>query len=100
MTTLKWGVLTQVYKSDKSVYAVIEELIDVTAEMEDPFLQEARMKVWKKTNRFSLASNLTQFTSVPLLHACYAEDRAGHLLQSLVHHEELYVEEPVPAAAE
>ena len=73
---VKMGILHQVYKSDTNVvYAVIERLQDVTAQKADPFILQAKMKVWKKSNLFFVTSNLSQLNSVPLLHACYAEDR-------------------------
>ena len=50
----KLGILQEVYKSQYNVFAVIEELEDVTAEKSDPFLIEAQMKVWTRSKRLSI----------------------------------------------
>ena len=69
------GVLEEVYKTKTGgLYAVIEKLTDVTAEKSDPFLIEAKIKVWKRTKEFFVTSNLHDLFAVPLLHACSAED--------------------------
>ena len=49
-------------------------LPDVAAEKSDPFLIEAKIKVWKRTKEFYVTSNLHDLFAVPLLHACSAED--------------------------
>ena len=72
--TRKMGILTEIYKTQFDVFAVIEILVDATARKGDSFLFEANMKVWKRTNNFFILSNLSQLESVPLLHACSAED--------------------------
>ena len=69
------GILTQVYKSSLGVYyAVVEKLRDVTAEKRDPFLTEAKIKVWKRSGSFFVTKHLYDLLSVPILHACSAEE--------------------------
>jgi hypothetical protein len=69
------GILTQVYKSSLGVYyAVVEKLRDVTAEKRDPFLTEAKIKVWKRSGSFFVIKHLYDLLSVPILHACSAEE--------------------------
>jgi len=71
----KVGVLKEVYKSDYGAcYAVIETMNDVTHVTADPFLAESKMKVWKKSGMLFVTSSLHHLHSLPLLHACSAED--------------------------
>ena len=73
--SLKLGILLQVYKSKYGVsYAVIEELLDVTAEKGDPFIVEAKAKVLKRTGSLFLLTELPKLHALPILHACPAED--------------------------
>ena len=73
--TLQMGMLSEVYKSTKYgvCYAVIERLQDVTAEKGDPFLMEAKAKVWKRKDTFFMTQFLHQLLAVPLMHACNSE---------------------------
>ena len=57
-----------------ATYAVVETMRDVITDLTDPFLDEAKIKVWKKSGHFFVTSNLHKLYSVPLLHACSAED--------------------------
>ena len=71
---LQLGILIEVYKAPVGpCYAVIQKLEDVSFEKDDPFLNEAGIKVWKKKQDFILTSSLLKIESAPLLHACSAE---------------------------
>ena len=73
-STVKMGMVVEVYKSKFGVcFAVIENLSDVTAQHGNPFLLEARAKVWKRTETFYVTQFLQKLHAVPLLHACSAE---------------------------
>ena len=69
--TVQPGILIQVYKSSTTTYAVIEILVD--SSHNDSFLLEAGMKIWKRSGRFIINSNLLLIESLPLLHACKFE---------------------------
>ena len=75
--TLKMGIVVEVYKSKYNAnYAVIEKLEDVTADKGDPFLLEAKAKVWHRSGTLFVTESLHKLLAVPLLHACRAEPAA------------------------
>ena len=70
---LQLGLLIDVYKSRTGTYAIIENLQDSSHQNSDNFLQEAGIKVWRRSNQYRMISNLLLLKSVPLLHACKFE---------------------------
>ena len=53
------GILVDIYKSQLGIcYAIIEKLLDVSNVKSDNFLQEAEIKVWKRSYEFRITSNL------------------------------------------
>ena len=84
--SVQLGKLKEIYKDSIGVcHAVIEKLTDVTHAKQDPFLQEAKIKVWKRSGHFLVTSDLFKIQSSPLLHACSLEDIVtGRLLTGLV----------------
>ena len=71
--TVQPGILIQVYKSSTFTYAVIESLVDSSHVNNDSFLLEVGMKIWKRSGRLIIVSNLLLIESLPLLHACKFE---------------------------
>lgn len=70
---LQLGILIDVYKSTTGTYVIIEKLLDSSRQNIDNFLQEAHIKVWRRSSQYRMITNLLLLRSVPLLHACKFE---------------------------
>jgi len=66
-------ILKQVYKDSHGYSYAVSEMMQRSAQKEDNFLREMRVKVFEITGRLVVFEALNTLISVPLLHACFAE---------------------------
>ena len=67
-------ILVQIYKDPNGYSCVLAKILSHSAEKEDVFLREMRIKVFKRSGRLVLLESLNVLIRVPLLHLCIEEE--------------------------